>query len=227
MAIVKKYKSKVEEIINPLPGIYTVTFSSIKNFNYNPGQFLHLALDDYDGVGQWPESRCFSMQTSPSEDKIKISYAVKGKFTNRMKDELHVGKEVWLKLPYGDIFDRDHPKEKCVFIAGGTGITPFLSLFTDNSFSQYTSPKLYFGVREKKYNIFNSELGCAQQKNKSIYLNVIVQETDGILDINKIYNECTDSYYFISGPPLMIKNFKNYLLSKNIPDNQILTDDWE
>lgn len=227
MAIVKKYKSKVEEIINPLPGVYTVTFSSIKNFIYNPGQFLHLALDEYDGVGQWPESRCFSMQTSPLDDKIKISYAVKGKFTNRMKDELHVGKEVWLKLPYGDIFDRGHSKEKCVFIAGGTGITPFLSLFTDNSFSQYTSPKLYFGVREKKYNIFNNELGCAQQKNKSMYLNVVVQETDGILNINKIYNECTDSYYFISGPPLMIKNFKNYLLSKNIQDNQILTDDWE
>lgn len=34
---------------------------------YGKKLFLHLALDDYGGVGQWPESRCFSIQSSPEE----------------------------------------------------------------------------------------------------------------------------------------------------------------
>lgn len=42
-----------------------------------------------------------------------------------MKTELYVGKELWLKLPYGDLFQRNHEKENCVVIAGGTKITSF------------------------------------------------------------------------------------------------------
>jgi predicted ferric reductase len=227
MAIVKKYRAKVEEIFNPLPDIYSVSFTSEKEFKYLPGQFLHLALDDYDGIGQWPESRCFSMQSSPNAEIIKITFAVKGSFTKRMIKELHAGKKIWLKLPYGDIFERGHSKINCVFIAGGTGITPFLSLFNCNSFSGYISPKLYFGVRKNNYNIFKSELFIANKINSSFYINIIEQDKNGVLDIEKIYKNNPGSVYFMSGPPVMIKNFKNYLLGRNIPSTNILTDDWE
>ena len=40
VSIIKKYKAKVEKITNPLPDIYTVSFSSEKRFKYLPGQFL-------------------------------------------------------------------------------------------------------------------------------------------------------------------------------------------
>lgn len=227
MAIVKKYKSGVEEVVNPLPGIYTITFSSNKKFRYKPGQFLHIALDEYDGMGQWPESRCFSMQSNPGEEEIVISYAVKGRYTNRMAKELIPGKEVWLKLPYGDIFDRGHPKNNCVFIAGGTGITPFLSLFTDNSFPEYISPRLYLGVRTKEHNIFNEELERAKKINDGFSINIVIQDKEGILNIEKIHNDNPFSVFFISGPLVMIKYFKNYLLGHNVPSDKILTDDWE
>lgn len=147
MAIIRKYKAKVEQILNPLPDIFTVSFSSEKKFKYLPGQFLHLALDEYDGVGQWPESRCFSMQSNSEEKEIKITYSAIGKFTKRMANELREGKEVWLKLPYGDIFQRGHDKKNCVFIAGGTGVTPFLSLFKSDEFNEYINPKIYLGFR--------------------------------------------------------------------------------
>jgi NAD(P)H-flavin reductase len=225
MAIVKKYKSKIVQINNPIPDIYTITFSSEKKFMYNPGQFLHLALDEYDGTGQWPESRCFSMQSSPDEEFIKITFAAKGNYTIRMSKELHEGKEIWLKLPYGDIFDRGHSKENCVFIAGGTGVTPFLSLFTHESFNEYVNPRIYIGFRSKEYNIYSAELN--NSCNSSKFVKFVYQDKEGIINIENIYNENPGSVYFISGPPIMIKNFKNYLLNKSVPENKILTDDWE
>jgi len=226
MSIIKKYKAKVEEIINPLPDIYTVTFSSDKKFVYYPGQFLHLALDDYDGVGQWPESRCFSMQSNTNDTRIKITYAVKGNFTNRMKNELHEGKKIWLKLPYGDIFQRGHNKENCVFIAGGTGVTPFLSLFTHETFNEYINPKIYLGFRSKEYNIYENELSAIRQNSCNLLL--LYEDKDGMLNINSIYKECDkDSTYFISGPPVMIKSFKHVLVENGISQNKIITDDWE
>jgi ferredoxin-NADP reductase len=226
MSIVKKYRAKVEKIINPISDIFTVTFSSNKKFQYNPGQFLHLALDEYDGVGQWPESRCFSMQSSPTEELLKITFAVKGNFTNRMKNELNEGKEIWLKLPYGELFTQPHNKVNTVFIAGGTGITPFLSLFKHESFNEYTNPRIYLGFRSKEYNIYENEL--REIRNNSCKLKVYYEDKDGIIDIKTILKENgTNSDYFISGPPIMIKSFKSFLINNGLPEQKVLTDQWE
>jgi len=74
---------------------------------------------------QWPESRCFSMQSASNEEYLKITYAIKGKFTHRISEELRPGKKIWLKMAYGNLFQTTAFKDHCVFIAGGTGITAF------------------------------------------------------------------------------------------------------
>lgn len=224
--LVKKYRSQLINIHNPFEGIYTLEFKSLNGvYKYYPGQFLHLTLDqDYDGSGQWPESRCFSMQSNPNEEFIKISYAVKGKFTSNMEKQLRVGSEVWLKLPYGDLFTKSHNKTKTVFIAGGTGITPYLSLFTHESFKNYLDPKIYLGFKSLAYNIYRHELNFIRYIGPKIFY----EDVDGMLKILQIFNEngiyCD---YFISGPPVMIKSFKHSLLVNGVPDSHILTDDWE
>ncbi len=233
MAIVKKYKARLISIQNKIAGVYTLEFESLgKPFNYAPGQFLHLAFDnDYDGSGQWPESRCFSMQSNPTEETIRITYAVKGDFTKQMEQTLKEGAEVWLKLPYGDLFQQSHNKENTVFIAGGTGITPFLSLFTNESFNEYTNPKIYLGFRSKAYNIYETELNSVKLRDNSGELcdpKIYYEDKDGIINIEDIFNEnSANATYFISGPPTMIKSFKDYLVSVGVKKEQVLTDDWE
>jgi ferredoxin-NADP reductase len=229
--MVKKYKSIIRKIANPVEGVYTLTIEPhVGKFRFAPGQFLHLSIDsDYDGVSQWPESRCFSIQTSPNDsDSLKITYSVKGAYTKQMEELIQEGCEVWVKMPYGELFEQAHSKENTVFISGGTGITPFLSLFTDSSFSEYSRPVLYAGFRSEALNLYQQELDCAFNINDSLNLNLIYQETDGILDIQKILSENSHSNsYFISGPPVMIKAFKQYLIENNVAENNVLTDDWE
>ena len=172
--IVKKYRSEVVSVDNPVAGIRTVTLRPLeKAYKYNPGQFLHLALDEYDPARPWPESRCFSMQSSPDEEKIKITFAAKGKFTERMALELVPGKVIHVKLPYGDLFSVEHDMERSVFVAGGTGITPFLSLFTSKAFSSYREPKLYFGVRNLSPHPFSSPPPKKKKKKKKIFFFII------------------------------------------------------
>jgi ferredoxin-NADP reductase len=221
----KKYKSALISITNPIPGLYSLEFRSLGGkFRYLPGQFLHLALDpDYDGSGQWPDSRCFSMRSNPDQETIKITYSVKGKFTSQMERQLKIGSEVWLKLPYGDLFLQPHNKVNTVFIAGGTGITPFLSLFTHSSFREYSNPKIYLGFKSESYNLYGNELMLI----KDSYVKVFLEDINGSLDIEWIFLENgLDCEYFISGPPLMISSFKNALVSNGLPAKQIITDDW-
>lgn len=225
--LVKKYLAEVVGITNPVDSLYLLLLRSKgKPFNFMPGQFLHLALDEYDPSQGWPESRCFSMQSSPSEELIKITYSVKGNFTNRMKNELKPGSEITLKLPYGGLFAQPHDKSNSVFIAGGTGITPFLSLFTHESFNGYTNPHIYLGFRSKEHNIYHDELN--RSYNPSKFVKLVYENLHGILDIQSIYSENgPNSDYFISGPPAMIKDFKQTLIAKGVRANRVLTDDWE
>jgi len=222
----RKYRSRVVSIINPFEDIYTLEFESLSGkYKYKPGQFLHLAMDsDYDGSGQWPESRCFSMQSNPHDETIRITYSVKGRFTRNMIDLIKVGTELWLKLPYGDLFTQEHCKINTVFIAGGTGITPFLSLFSHDSFKDYINPKIYLGFRSESYNIYKDVLDIFKLNE----LKINYGDVDGFLNIDSIFNDnSTDNDYFISGPPEMIKSFKNTLIIKGISQKRILTDEWD
>lgn len=228
MSIIKKYRVEIISLVNQFDKIYTIEFrSETGTFKYHPGQFLHLAMDiDYDGSGQWPESRCFSMQSNPEEETIRITYSVKGNYTRRMEQQLKVGSRVWIKLPYGDLFTQPHNKTNTIFIAGGTGITPFLSLFTHESFQEYINPQIYLGFRSKDYNIYNEELN--RSCNSSKIVKYFFEDTDGIIDLQNIFNDnIINNDYFISGPPAMIKSFKQNLIAKEVPANHLLTDDWE
>ena len=110
---------------------------SLRSFTLSPerrpppfraGQFLHLALDSWDPSAHWPESRVFSIASSPLErEQLRITVSRQGAFTTRMFQELAVGSTVWLKLPYGDFCPDATLRGPAVLMAGGSGITPFVS----------------------------------------------------------------------------------------------------
>ena len=229
MAIVKIYRAEIVSLTENIKNVYTVEFKPLRRkFRYRPGQFLHLALDEYDPSSGWPESRCFSMQSSPDEEVLRITYAVKGKYTSRMAKEMEVGKDVQLKLPFGELFTQEHSKKNTVFIAGGTGITPFLSLFAAPSFSEYRDPFLYAGFRDKSMNLYQKELQLASEINPAFQIKTFYEDKDGIINIAEIFEESDrESSFFISGPPAMIKSFKEYFIAQGVGDEQVKTDDWE
>lgn len=229
MTIIKKYRSKVTSIIQHNTNVFTVVFEAEdrKKYKYKPGQFLHLAIDHYEPSAPWPESRCFSIQTSPKEKNLAITYSVKGAFTKRMSKELKVGKPVVLKLPYGELFSHHNSSKKSVFIAGGTGITPFLSLFNDTSFSEFKSPILFYGIKCFEQHYFHSHLSKAIKINSSFVVEIVSEKEKGFIDIDEIFEKNDNTNYYISGPPQMIKSFRNQLIDRGIAQKDILTDDWE
>ena len=226
---IKKYKSTVVAVENLVEGVFTLTLQSNSGrFKYDPGHFLHLAIDEYDPSLAWPESRCFSVQSSPEDSALKLTYAVKGEFTKKIASSIKAGSEVWIKMPYGELFEQEHTKEHTVFISGGTGITPYLSLFTDSSFKSYSHPVLYAGFRDKSLNLYKEELLKAKEINPSLTVHEVYQDVHGILDISTILkNTSYNTSFYISGPPVMIKSFKKFLIQNGVSEFQVKTDDWE
>ena len=131
-------------------------------------------------------------------------------------------------MPYCELFELGHDFNKTVFISGGTGITPYLSLFTDSSFANYKNPVLYAGYRINDFNIYKGELKKALIINPGFKVSNVYEDKDGILNIDKIYKENGNTpSYFISGPPVMIKLFKQRLLTFGVSETKIFTDEWE
>ena len=231
MAIVQKYTTTVRAVRRILPDVYSVTFASAdRPFRFRPGQFLHLALDAYDPTRPWPESRCFSIQSPPAPDArtIQISFATKGEFTRRMSGDLAPGREIWVKLPYGDLFNADNSHQECVFIAGGTGVTPFLSLFLDDSFRRYSRPFLYLGVRTAAYHVFAADIERAVTVNPALVVEVFRQDAEGLIPIDRLaLQHGKTSVYYLSGPAGMIRGFRGHLLAIGVPAEHIRSDDWE
>ena len=125
MATAQKLRCQVVRIVDHGEQVYTVDLRPERPApRFRPGQFLHLALDEYDPSGFWPESRVFSIASAPAQrDLLRISYSVRGRFTARMAQELAEGGWVWVKLPYGEFVIEDG--SDVVLFAGGTGITAF------------------------------------------------------------------------------------------------------
>ncbi len=248
MANPVKIKAHVDQIKNHGDGIYSVIFKPQKRIpRFQPGQFLHLAIDDYDPRGGfWPDSRVFSIASSRLRDDIVINYSVKGQFTTRMSKQLEVGGEVWLKLPYGDFIIEKNIEENqdILLIAGGTGLSPYLSYLEE----QVKSPgnrkiQLIYGIRRESHildeNLLSSCLDRIDEFKIEIFLeseqegkliNKSVQPRLGMISLDHILKTSTEMknpLFFLSGPITMIQSFKAGLLDAGIALGRIRIDEWE
>ena len=240
MAIVVKIPAIVEKVIKHTSEVCSYVLIPKKRCpNYKPGQFLHLAIDPYDPSFQWPESRVFSIANSPTRrERIKITFTVKGKFTKRMYDEIEENDVIWLKLPYGSFTINENSNE-VILIAGGTGITPFLSFLEYMIDKKLNSNiKLYYGISSEELILFDKLIAECEINIKNFKKNLFIEnDTVNItdfrkskLDIETILDEVKDrgnANFYLSGPLEMVKKFKNFLINKKINIKKVHTDEWE
>jgi len=241
MANPAKVQAQVQTVENHGEGVYSVTFSLPNRYTrYLPGQFLHLTLDEFDPTtGFWPESRVFSIASAPRQDFVTIVYSVKGRYTRRMEQELMVGREVWLKLPYGDFIVEEGllAEGSVVLIAGGTGVSPYLPFLLKQQ-ETLGRVHLFYGLRKSNHLLFGKEFETLKDQ-PWFRLHLFLEEgrlkdwtsTPGRLSISATLEvmgkEFSSGHYFLSGPPGMIRTFQADLLGRGIPNNQIHIDEWE
>ena len=230
MAVVRKIPCGVRAVTDHSERVYTVELEpSVAVPRFRPGQFLHLALDPYEQGGFWPESRVFSIASSPRErDRLAITYAVKGAFTARMERELAPGGSVWVKLPYGE-FIVDSSRDAVLF-AGGTGVTAFTAFLQSLPPDQATRVLLFYGARKPDLFVYGPLAGACAREVPSLTCQLVCEETDGRLQVATAWpaiKTLHDPVFYLSGPPQMLAALTAQLCGRGVPPAAIRTDAWE
>jgi NAD(P)H-flavin reductase len=246
MATPQKLRCRIQKITDHGDHVYTVDLALERPLpRFKPGQFLHLTLDEYDPGDFWPESRVFSIASSPSQrEQLRISYSVRGRFTARMENELQEGRRVWIKMPYGDFVIRD--SSNVVLLAGGTGITAFIAFIDGLTNEFHNNIFLTYGARKPELLLYRDLIDAKAGTNNGFHVFYFVETEDknrsdkiysqspefftGYLSIESIWNQLEnprEATYYIAGPPAMIQALTENLLKKDITPEMIKVDAWE
>jgi len=245
MAVAQKLRCRVERIADIGERVYIVDLKPERVFpRFRPGQFLHLALDDYDPSGFWPESRVFSIASSPSErDWLRIAYSVKGRFTTRMEKELTEGRQVWIKLPYGEFFVADN--SDAVLFAGGTGITAYAAFLDTLTPDVKHHVYLAYGARLRSLLIYRDMIERRAQEVPNFHVSYFIEDDTGgnmlsqdsirpprrgRLSAGVLWTDIRDpgeAIFYLSGPPPMLKTLSKELDDLGVQPEKIKIDAWE
>jgi ferredoxin-NADP reductase len=239
MPVTQKLACVVERIVCHGERVYTLDLRPERPVpRFRAGQFLHLALDPYDPSGFWPESRVFSIASSPAQrDVVRITYAVHGRFTARMESDLVEGREVWIKMPYGD-FVVDSRSDVVLF-AGGTGITAFTAFLEDVTRASRQAVTLAYGARTHHLLIYRDLVERCAARVPSFDVSYFVEHDGagdhtavipGMVSVAAVWPRLCrpfDRTYYISGPPPMLRSISDELRARNISQESIHIDAWE
>ncbi len=233
----------VESIVRHSPDVATFWLKYVgRRPRFRPGQFIHLAIDPYDPSAHWPESRIFSIASSPSNTEgMRLTIGRHGRFTARLLDETDLGRTFWCKGPYGEFEVRaGNPDETLVLIAGGTGITPFCSHMEEalvRPMDVRSRTILYYGARTASLLIYRDLAERWRQTVPGAQAFFFAEDgasgqiQEGRPDIDSINAEqarAVPCRYFLSGPGPMIDNLRGRLIQvHSVPRGLVMVDSWQ
>lgn len=206
-------------------------------FDFKPGQYAMLVIRDE--KGGLTSEHAFSIASAPTERRyLQFGIKVMGNFTQRLS-KMTKGSEVYIYGPYGDFtFDSTRHKD-VVYIAGGVGITPFMSVFR-YAFDKNLPNKLtlLYSARTIKGALYYDEIRNLEEKNRNFRAFFAVTDEDIAADIlrakkcfidAKMILESSDNNiggkdFFVCGPPAFMNAMITCLKGLGVPQEKIRTE---
>jgi predicted ferric reductase len=191
-----------------------------KGIAHRAGQFLYVHFDS-DKILREPHP--FTISSAPQEGDLRLSIKASGDWTQHMHEHLQPGATAYTDGPYGE-FNFKTGSEKQVWIAGGIGVTPFMSWIRDFESSPDGRTIDFFyttGVPEEA--LFLDEIEKAKA-HKGFGAHVSHSVRDGRLSADKVIAASGDPAgkdIYMCGPAVMVEAFRNAFVAKGVAPSRI------
>jgi predicted ferric reductase len=214
---------KVEAVKHPNNSSTEVTLRAKKESikKHRAGQFLFIRFPSDKDLN---ESHPFTISSAPAEDVLRLTIKASGNFTRDLFARLKEGADAIIEGAYG-MFNYKTGGPKQIWIAGGIGLTPFLSFVRDIDGDLRHNVDLYYTVRHPEEAIFVNELEAGAAKNPGLKVHIRYSSKDGSLTVEDIVKnaggDVSGHEVYLCGPLPMIQAFEKKFLDLGLPKNNI------
>lgn len=229
-----KSKNKVAE------GTTAFYFSRPEGFIFKPGQAIDLILTDPDHPGADGERHAFSLVGAPFQHELCITTRMRDTVYKRRLEALMPGASVQIDGPFGSLGLHGKSARAAVFIAGGIGITPFMSMLRHAAHE--TLPHqilLLYSNRRPEDAAFLGELQALERKNPRFRLMATMTQMpkstqawtgeQAMLSGDLVKREIAglaDPIFYIVGPPAMVEAVKGALSQAGVDGDDIRSEEF-
>jgi predicted ferric reductase len=152
----------------------------------------------------------FSITSTPEKPELRVLVKAVGDYTTAMR-ALEPGAAVKVEGPYGTFSYANYPGRRQIWIAGGIGITPFLSMARTLPPVGY-DVDLYYAVKHENEAYFLAELQDVSERVSNFRLIRVVEDTQGFVTADHVEETSGGlggTEILICGPPPMIHNLRS------------------
>jgi ferredoxin-NADP reductase len=216
---------KIKSIVHISHDVLQIVTDKPRNIVFIPGQAVDISINK---SGWENENRPFSFTSLPQDEILQFTIktypshkGVTNEFLSLKKDD---------ELILHDIFGTIAYKGEGLFIAGGTGVTPFISIFRFlKSKNEVGNNKLIFANKTKEDIILRHEFEELLGKN---FINILSEEETGeylhgFITEDLIRDNLTDlnKKIYLCAPPRMMILVKKILSDLGIDSKLIILEE--
>lgn len=193
-------------------------------FGYRPGQFLTVRVPTTGGEGV---ARCYSLSSSPlhgERPKITVKRTEGGYGSNWICDNVTEGDVLEVLRPSG-VFTLEDPDEDLLLFAGGSGITPIMSILKSCLHGGTGEVTLVYANRDEESVIFRDEL-TALSREYGDRLSVVhwlesVQGRPTAASVRHMARHHIDRRAFVCGPEPFMALLGEALTDLGMPSGRV------
>jgi ferredoxin-NADP reductase/cytochrome c553 len=160
---------------------------------------------------------------APGERTLMITVKAVGDYTRALR-RLEVGADAVVEGPYGSFSHQNVPRSRQLWIAGGIGLTPFLSMARGLGDHDRLDVDFYYCVERADEAHFLDELEAIAARHPGFRVALVPRDQDGFLSVDRLAAEHHDLEHadvMICGPPAMIESLRAQLVAAAVPQEQI------
>jgi glycine betaine catabolism B len=223
-----KFETHLTEIIPRTPDINSYRFPRPTELTYQPGQFLFVTIKQGDNE----LTHHFSFSSSPTEKNFF-------EFTKKLTDHEYsialkaakIGDWARIDAPFGKFtFEGEYPK--IALLAGGIGVTPFMSICKNATDKRLPSKiTLFYGCRTEKDIAFKKQLEDMAKTNSNLKLVLMINDhapdwkgETGVISADLIAKELPnfkENVFYACGPPPMVASIQKMVEGMGLSKDQL------
>lgn len=216
-------------------------FEKPAGFSFKPGQAIDLILADPGSAAGLPFLRhTFSIVSAPFQDEIVVATRMRDSAYKHVLKSLQIGATAGLEGPSGSLTLHSDRERPAVLMAGGIGITPFISMLRHATREQLPQQfLLLYSNRRPEDAAFLAELNQLERKNQNFRLIATMTQVPkserpwagatGPIDEDRVRMACSNliaPVFYLAGPPAMVEAMRQLLNDAGVSAEDIRSEEF-